>query len=67
MLTFEAWRFPEGPSTQHVRTLVPKTVKGMVSGTGVLKYWVLGPSGFGMLRIRLVGCRFWHRACGCGS
>ena len=37
--------YPEGPSTQHIRTLVPKTVKGMVFGTRVLEYWVLGPSG----------------------
>ena len=37
--------YPEGPSTQHLRTLVPKTSKGMVVGTRVLKSWVLGPSG----------------------
>ena len=36
---------PEGPSTQHLRTLVPKTIKGMVFGARVLKSWVLGPSG----------------------
>ena len=36
---------PEGPSTQYLRTLVPKAIKGMVFGTRVLKYWVLGPSG----------------------
>ena len=35
----------EGPSTQYSRTLVPKASKGMVFGTRVLKYWVLGPSG----------------------
>ena len=35
---------PEGPSTLHVRTLVPKAITGMVLGTKVLKYWVLGPS-----------------------
>ena len=36
--------YPEGPSTQYSRTLVPKTVLGVVFGTRVLKYWVLGPS-----------------------
>ena len=35
---------PEGPSSQYLRTLVPNTIKGMVFGTRVLKYWVLGPS-----------------------
>ena len=38
--------FPEGPSTQYFRFLVPKTIFFMVFGTRVLKYWVLGPSGF---------------------
>ena len=33
---------PEGPSTQYLRFLVPNTMKGMVSGTRNLKYWVLG-------------------------
>ena len=33
----------EGPSSQHLRTLVPKTINGMVFGTRVLKYWLLGP------------------------
>ena len=37
--------YPEGPCTQHLRTLVPNTIKGMVFGTRDLKYWVLGPSG----------------------
>ena len=40
---------PEGPSTQCLRTLVPKAIKGMVVGTRVLKYWVLGPSGLGFI------------------
>ena len=40
--------FPEGPSTQCLRILVPKTIPFMVFGTRVLKYWVLGPSGFMM-------------------
>ena len=35
----------EGPSTQYLRTLVPKAIEGMVFGIRVLKYWVLGPSG----------------------
>ena len=34
-----------GPSTQYLRTLVPKAIKGRVFGTRVLKYWVLGISG----------------------
>ena len=37
--------YPEGPSTQYLRTLVPKTIPLMVFATRVLKYWVLGPSG----------------------
>ena len=36
--------FPEGPSTQDLRTLVPKTIEGMAFGTRILRYWVLGPS-----------------------
>ena len=35
----------EGASTQYLRTLVSNTIKGMVLGTRILKYWVLGPSG----------------------
>ena len=31
--------------------LVPNTIKGMVFGAKVLKYWVLGPSGRGALSI----------------
>ena len=34
-----------GPSTQHLRTLVPKTIKGIVFGSRNLEYWVIGPSG----------------------
>ena len=34
-----------GPSTQYFRTLVPKTLKGVVVEIRVLVYWVLGPSG----------------------
>ena len=37
--------YPEGPSTQYLRTLVPNTIQGMAFGTRILKYWVLGPSG----------------------
>ena len=35
---------PAGPSTQYLRTLVPKAFKGMAFGTRVLR-WGLGPSG----------------------
>ena len=34
---------PEGPSTQYLRTLVPKTIPLMAFGTRVLKHRVLGP------------------------
>ena len=36
---------PEGPSTQYLRSLIPKAIPLMVFGTRVLQYWVLGPSG----------------------
>ena len=36
---------PEGPSTQHVRLLIPESLEGMMSGTRDLKYWILGPFG----------------------
>ena len=36
---------PEGPSTQYLRTLVPKTIEGMGFGTRVLRFWLLGPLG----------------------
>ena len=36
---------PEGPSTQYLRFLVPKTMLLMVFGPKDLRYWVLGPSG----------------------
>ena len=46
---------PEAPSTQYVRTLVPKAIKGMDFGTRVPQYWVLGPSGTRMIsRITLL-------------
>ena len=35
------------PSAQHLRALFPKAITGMDFGTRVLKYWVLGPSGYG--------------------
>ena len=38
---------PQGPSTQYLRTLVPKTMYGMAFGTRVLKKWVRAPSGLG--------------------
>ena len=41
-----AWlTVPEGPNTQYLRTLVPKAIKGMVFGTGVLKIGYLDPLG----------------------
>ena len=36
---------PEGPSTQYLRFLVPKTILLLVFGTGDLKHCVIGPSG----------------------
>ena len=36
---------PEGPSSQYLRPLVPKTIQGVFFGSRILKYWVLGPSG----------------------
>ena len=38
--------FPKGPYTAHLRTLVPKTIPGIVFGTSVLKWAVYGPFGF---------------------
>ena len=46
LLGRELSRSPEGPSTQYLRTLVPHTIPLMVWGTRILKYWVLGPSGY---------------------
>ena len=37
--------YQEGSSTQHLRSLVPKAIKGMVFGTKDVKNWVLGPAG----------------------
>ena len=37
---------PRGSKHQYFRPLVPKTIPLMVFGTSVLKYWVLGPSGY---------------------
>ena len=36
---------PDGPSTQHSRTLVPKTIPLIAFGTKVLAYLVHGPAG----------------------
>ena len=47
--TYHFKEYPEGPSTQYSRTLVPKAIKGMVFGTRVLTYWALGPSGIARL------------------
>ena len=41
---------PKGPSTQHLGTLVPQTMKGRVFDTKDLTYWVLGISGGLLLR-----------------
>ena len=38
---------PKGPCTAHLRTLVPKTILGIVFGTRVLEWAVHGP--FGMI------------------
>ena len=45
---------PKGPSTQYLRTLVPKTIPSRVFGTRVLQYWVFGPSGYAMVKIPYV-------------
>ena len=42
--------YPEGPSTQYSRTLVPNTISSMVFGTRNLKSWVLGLSGVNVER-----------------
>ena len=47
-VTPQGWQVkatPEGSSTQYLRTLVPKVIKGMVFSTRAFKYWVLRPSG----------------------
>ena len=45
--SFQNWHlFPEGQGTQHLRSLLPKTIPLMVVETRVLIYWVLGPPGF---------------------
>ena len=36
----------EGPSTQYLRSLVPNTMRSVVSGTRNLEYWALGSSGY---------------------
>ena len=68
---------PEGPSTQYLRTLVPKAIKGMVFGTRVPKNW--GPSGFSILQNMLLrwafgasssmlfelGASLWLNGCAC--
>ena len=41
--------YPQGSSTQYLRTLVPKAVKGMVFRTRFLKYLVLGAFGLEMV------------------
>ena len=51
---------PEGPSTQCLRTPVPNTIKGVVFGTRVLKYWVLAPSGQGRAKYFWVAPGRWE-------
>ena len=36
----------KGSSTSTIRTLVPNTIKSMISGIRNLLYWLLGPSGY---------------------
>ena len=52
--------FPEGRSTQYLRTLAPKAINGMFFGTRVLKYWVLGPSWFDLKPARIMIIRGVH-------
>ena len=40
-----AYEFPEGQDTCYLRLLVPKSIKGIVFGTRIIKYSVVGPSG----------------------
>ena len=40
----ESFRNSEGPSTQYLRPLLPKTMALMVFGIRILEHWVLGPS-----------------------
>ena len=47
--------FPEGPSTQYLRSLVQKTIKGMALGTKVHKYWYLYRLGIGSTQHATVG------------
>ena len=51
--------YPEGPSTQYLRILVPNTIESMVFGTRDLKYWVLGPSGLGSSAAAESWCGLW--------
>ena len=55
---YSATTTPEGPSNQYSRTLVPKAMNGIVFGTRVLKYWVLGPSGYWSSQVKqlVLGC-----------
>ena len=43
-------KYTEGPSTQDLSLLVPKTIPSMAFGTKRLKFWVLGPSGIRILQ-----------------
>ena len=37
--------YPKDPFASHLRTVVPKTIPGIVFGTRVLKWAVYGPFG----------------------
>ena len=56
--------FPEGPSTQYWRTLVPNAIPLMAFGTRVLKRWLLGLSGiqpiWGVPKLRALFGSPWH-------
>ena len=47
-----AFQSPEEPSTQYLRTLVPKTISFMAFGIESLKIQYLDPLGSGHIRIR---------------
>ena len=44
-------RTAKGPYTSHVRTVVPKTIPGMVFAATVLKWAVYGPFGNRFLQV----------------
>ena len=57
---------PKGPYSAHLRTLVPKTIRGIVFGTRVLKWAVYGPFGFCLLQpVRFFQVARSHGSPGC--